>query len=204
MAYTETQYANNSAGMLLSGESLILDENIDPYIIIIDRNTPSVNYSVMKQHRVIGVLIEAGSLYSIAHTEQHYQSPSLKSQVAAAIQNNMPYGLYATVRSRSVTEAKKELYELSLIIRTYLPLLGVWLQIQFTSGVSTNDSIMDEYYRQLVDIGMQGQIGVYASRNQLNKITWDNYCNEIFLLLDEHVDSMNDINQLLTPEFFSL
>ena len=163
-----------------------------------------VNYSVMKQHRVIGVLIEAGSLYSIAHTEQHYQSPSLKSQVAAAIQHNMPYGLYATVRSRSVTEAKKELYELSLIIRTYLPLLGVWLQIQFTSGVSTNDSIMDEYYRQLVDIGMQGQIGVYASRNQLNKITWDNYCNEIFLLLDEHVDSMNDINQLLTPEFFSL
>lgn len=204
MPYTETQYANNSAGILLSGQSFIQTDNINPYVIIIDRNVPNVNYAVMRNNKVIGVIIEAGYLYSIAHTEQQYQSPRLRSQVLEAINENMPYGFYTTVRSRSVTEAKRELYELSLIIRTYRPILGVWLQIQFTQGINTNNSIMDEYYRQLVDMGLKDQIGVYATRSQLSKISWDNYCEDFFLILNDHVSTMSDIDQLLTPRFFDL
>lgn len=204
MSYTETQYANNSAGILLSGQSFIQTDNINPYVIIIDRNVPNVNYAVMRNNKVIGVIIEAGYLYSIAHTEQQYQSPRLRSQVLEAIEENMPYGFYATVRSRSITEAKRELYELSLIIRTYRPILGVWLQIQFTQGINTNNSMMDEYYRQLVDMGLKDQIGVYATRSQLSKISWEDYCEDFFLILNDHVSTMSDIDQLLTPRFFDL
>ena len=204
MPYIQTQYNTNSAGMLLSGQSFIQTNNIDPYIIITDRNSQDVNYPMMKQKGIVGALLEAGYLYDVAHIKVRYQQSRLRNQILEAIRENMPYGLYGTVRSRSIEEAREELYELSLIIRTYTPLLGLWMKLEFATARTTNDAILNEYYKQLVDIGLKGQLGIYVTRSQLNQITWSNHCDNWFLLLNEHVPTFDDIDQLLTPSFFDV
>ena len=184
--------------------SLIDYEALDPYIVTIDRNTKSVNYSALKDLGVSGVMIEAGVLYDSAHQEISYRNPQLDTQAHAASDADVPFALYTDVRSKSVDEAKKELYELSFCVRRYPPALGVWLRLNLTKSKSVNNKIIDTYYTELVKLGLKGKIGFYATESQLDKIDWRKYSEDWYLWLDKHVSRMGDIDQLLTPEFFVL
>lgn len=199
-----TAYDAAVRGSIVSPEELIDIDSFDPYVATIDRNTSFVNYNSLKNLGVIGVVAEAGYLYNAVHEKVRYQSPRLSAQIDAIEAANLPYGLYATAKARSVLEAKEELQELSLIIQTYPPQLGMWLKLSLTSNRTINDNIIDTYYNRFVELGLKDQVGFYANRTQLNQITWSEYQSDWYLWLDDHVTSFTDLNQLLTPEFFDL
>lgn len=191
-------------GSVISPEALIDIDKFDPYIATIDRNSRNINYTLLKNVGVIGVVAEAGYLYNAVHTKVTYQNPRLHDQIEQIESAGLPYGLYATTKARSVKEAKEELKELSLIIQTYPPQLGMWLKLSMTSNKTINNSIVDTYYDRFIELGLKDQIGFYATRSQLNHITWAEYQSDWYLWLDDHVTSFVDLNQLLTPQFFDL
>ena len=184
--------------------SIINYEYLDPYIITIDRNSPDINYSRMKDVGVVGAMIEAGYLYDSIHSEVSYNNPKLKSQVQACVDADIPFALYCDVKARSVAEAKRELYYLAFCIRLYPPALGVWLHLQLVKSQSINNSIIDTYYEELVRLGLKDRVGFYVTRSELQAIDWDKYKDTWYLWWNFHIDNISDINQLMVPQFFVL
>lgn len=178
--------------------------DLDEYIVTIGRNTPTLNFERLRRAGVSGVIVEAGCLFTASHTKQKYKNPKLDSQIARCNEYNMPYGLYTEVKSRSVSEANEEIQGLTMQIRKYPPLLGVWLKLGFTKSVTTNNSILDTYYHALYKLGLKDRMGIYATRAQMQKITWDNYFNSWYLWLIDHVDSTSEMTAQVTPAFFKL
>ena len=196
---------SNAANVAMSGEpvSVQIDyTKLSSYIVTVDRNTVNTNYNALKNIGMVGIMIEAGRLYSSSHTQLNYRNPKLDDQARAASKFNVPFALYSEVRAQSIDEAKKELYELSFCIKKYPPLLGVWLKLFLTKAKSINNSILDTYYNELVKLGLKDRIGLYVTESQLNQIDWTKYQNKWYLWLNRHVKSLDEINQLLTPEFF--
>jgi len=176
--------------------------DITPYIITIDRNTGYVNYTEMKKLGVIGVMIEAGSLFDVTHREVSFRNPKLDEQYRTAKKNDLPVALYIDVRSRSVAEANRELYELELTLRRYPPELGIWLRIGLAMTKATNDNIITTYQNRLLTLGFKGRMGVYATPTQLKQISWNKFYNDWYLWLNEHVSNTNVLDNILTPDFF--
>lgn len=200
-AYTAAINGSN----LLPISSLNINK-LTPYIITIDRHSPDINYQKMSKIGVIGTFIEAGYLYNNNHKIVNvYQNPKLDKQVLAANKANMPFGLFADVRSHSVNEAKKELQELSLCVRKCPPKLGVWLKLNMTSNTNINNSIIDQYQSTMVnELGLKNQIGFYVSRSQLKQINWSKYCNDWYLWIVDHLSSLDGLDELLTPTLFDV
>lgn len=180
-------------------------DQFTPYMAGIDRYVSKVDYAMLKNGKVICVAFEAGYLYDAIHVKQsRYRNPNLASQVQSAIDNKMPYGLYADIRARNLTEAKSEIYELSLVIQRFRPQVGLWLRPLFNNSRSVNDSIIDLYYDKMVRIGLKNQLGFYCTRNQLNQISWNKYQNDWYLWLVSHISNFSNVEELLTPQFFML
>lgn len=199
---SEVLYANNSAGVAI-GNSIVNLSDFKLYVISLDRYSDLRDFQSLKDAGVIGVIIEAGYLYDTNHKEVgRYQNPRLSSQIQAAKDANMLYGLYAVSRAKNRNEAKKELKELNLIIRTYSTQLGVWLKPELTAVNSVNDGIINLYYEAFVDMGLTDIVGLYATRDQMSRITWEDFQDSWFLWLIDHVDSMDNIADQFTPEFF--
>lgn len=193
---------NSAYDVAVRGEILPPVDTFTPFMITLDRTSPNVDYNQMKSKGVVGVLIELGYLYDSIHREQHYRNPKLTSQVEAAVKAEIPFALYADVKSRSVEESKRELYELELLVRNYSPNLGLWLRLMFTSSKVTNNNIIDTYYTNLVRMGLQDQIGFYVTESQLSTIDWDKYQDKWYLWLNRHIPSMDNLGELQTPQMF--
>lgn len=181
-------------------------KELDYFFITLDRNSPDVDYDKLKEIGVIAVLIEEGSLYDITHKEKEiYASPKLDIQVRKAIENNMTYGLFADVRAQSIAEANRELSWLRIYANKYSPPLGIWLCLNFSKSNTVNDAIMQRYQEVLDNAGFHGKMGLYVTREQLNKISWKEKWKDYFLLfLIDHISDMSEIETILTPEFFML
>lgn len=199
-----TAYDASVRGSVISPLDYINAAEFEPYIATIDRNTTSVNYTRLISMGVVGVVIEAGYLYNSMHEVQNYQSPRLSAQVEAVQEAGIPFGLYAWSKARSVMEAKAELEELSTIIRTYPPQIGVWLKLTLTNNRTVNNNIVDTYYNEFIELGLKDQIGFYVTEAELSQITWENYYDNWYLWINKHVTSTVDLNQLLTPQFFDV
>lgn len=203
----ETIFSDTSAGAQLSGEDSVNYKDFTPYIATVDRSSGVISRSrlnQMKSNHILGLIIEAGYLYDAYHVEtQKYANPNLKQQVEICNGVAMPYGLFAVSRARSVLEAKKELEHLSTIIRSYPPKLGMWLKFSLSKHISINDNIINEYYKQFVQLGLMDQIGLYTTKSNLKQINWKNHLQWSLWLVD-HVSTFTDLDQLLTPQFFKL
>lgn len=200
----QTAYSIAVSGNLINKNNINY-EYLNPYIVTINRGTKAnYNYTKLKHFGVTGVLIEAGSLYNSIHQEVPYRNPKLHMQCKEAEKSKMPFGLYCDVRSRSVQEAEKEIYELSLCIKKYPPKLGVWLHLQLLKSKAINHQIINTYYNNLVNLGLKNKIGFYVTKQELNSIDWKKYQDVFYLWLVEHINTTEQIEQLLTPEFFSL
>lgn len=175
---------------------------IKQYIITIDRNTPTPDYTTLKKNRVVGVIIEAGYLYDSVHMETYPRNPKIDEQCRKASECKMPFGLYWTLKARSIDEAKRELYELSFMIRKYPPVLGMWVYIMLSQSESTNNAIVDTYYNEFVRLGLKGKVGFYATAAEIKKIDWEKHSENWFLWLNKHVKDMSEIDALLDPQFF--
>lgn len=183
-------------------DSIIDTDKINEFIVTIDRNVTNVNYKALKSIGVIGVILEAGYLYDSSHRKQIYRNPNLLTQVKSVESAGLYYGLYSDVKARSIDEAKEELYHLSLCLRKYPPLLGMWLRLKMNNSKSINNQIIDEYYKQLVKLGLKDKIGFYVNKSELSKIDWNKYKDDWYLWINDHVHSLSNLNELLTPQFF--
>ena len=195
--------ANLAYEIAVRGRVLPSSKDFTPYVITLNRNSRTPNYTALKSIGVIAAVFEAGYLFDSIHIVQtRYKSPVLDDQVQLAIDNSVPYGLYADVRARSVDEAKQELYELARVIRRHPPQIGMWLRLLFNNPVATNNKILDTYYDYFVRLGLQDQVGLYVTSTELSRITWDNYYEKWYLWLIDHPQTLSNLNELLTPQFF--
>ncbi len=204
MPLVETRNFNNLAyEMAVRGGILPSADQFTPYAITLNRNSPDVNYTALKEEGVSACVIEAGYLFDAIHVKQsRYKNPKLDEQVKKAIDNNIAFGLYVDVRARNVAEAKEELHELAIVLRKHSPQIGLWLRLLFNNPKSTNNKIVDTYYDQLYKMGLKNQVGFYVTRAQLDRITWDDYYMDWYLWIVDHVDSLDNIDEVLTPQFF--
>ena len=89
----------------LRGRILPDPTNYTPFIVTMDRRSPDVDFKSLKDNKVMGAVFEAGYLFDSIHMKQSiYKNPKLDSQVKAALDANLVYGLYADVRARSRSE----------------------------------------------------------------------------------------------------
>lgn len=200
-----TTYNSYLNGMYITSAADVNWDYLDYYVATLDRYSPEVNYDQLKKNNLGGVIIEAGYLYNAAHVEQYYRNPKIHEQCIAASQADVPFGLYCDCKARSIAEAKKEIYQLSFCIRKYPPVLGMWVHFQLVKSKSVNDSIIDYYKNELIRLGLKGMIGILATEKELETFSWkDKHEKDWELWLNKHVDSINAIETLLTPEFFSV
>lgn len=200
-----TTYNSYLNGMYITSAADVNWDYLDYYVATLDRYSPEVNYKLLKEHNLGGVIIEAGYLYNAAHVEQYYRNPKIHEQCMAASQADVPFGLYCDCKARSIEEAKKELYQLSFCIRKYPPVLGMWVHFQLVKSKSVNDSIVDYYKNYLILLGLKGMIGILATENELKTISYkDKHQKDWELWLNKHVNSVNQIETLLDPAFFSV
>lgn len=186
------------------GKILPPQEDFTPYAITLSRSSPTVNYTALRRIGVSIAVFEAGYLFDSIHIKQNrYRNPHLSKQIELAQENNIPFGLYAEVRARTISEAKQELKELALVVRRYSPQVGVWLKLFFNNSRTTNNQILNTYYTYLTEkLGLKDQLGLYVTRSQLSRITWDDYYEKFYLWLIDHVSSIDNLDELLTPQFF--
>ena len=200
--------APNAYEYALSGEYTSVEPDytqIDAYMVTVDRHTATTDFSDMKEAGVIGINIEAGFLFTSMHRKQDtYVSPMLAKQVAQATKAEIPFSLYATVRARNVEEAREEIKWLRIYIQKYIPPLGVWLQLELANNKTMNDMIIDTYLTMLKSAGLAGKVGFYVTRNQLASVSWSKWQSDFLLWLVDRVDDLEEIEQILTPEFFML
>lgn len=180
-------------------------ESFKQYVMTIDRNSPDINYKKMKEADVFGVLIEGGYLFNSLHQQVEFKNPKLNRQIDAAKDAEFPFGLYFATLARNLDDAAQEMSNISLLVRSYPPQLGVWIQPKFDNSKTTNNRII-EYYKNYMTkyLGLQNQIGIYATKEELSRFTWKDYCEEFYLWLDSHVDDLDGLDELLTPAFFML
>ena len=175
------------------------------YIATIDRYTLRTDFSKFSENNIAGLLIEAGSLFNSIHIKnKDFKNPQLYSQIESADKADLPYGFYFKARSRNKYEVKEEVYELSFILRKYPPKLGLWLTLDLTNSVITNDKILDEYYNRLVGLGLKNQLGLYVTLDELKTITWSNHQDEWWLWLINRYNSEDELTQDITPDIFDV
>lgn len=181
-------------------------KKLKPYVITVSRSTPSLNFSALRDAGVIGGIYESGYLFNSWHMkEDTFRNPRLYDQLKLAVDAKFDFGYYMPARARTEEECKEEIYELSFIVRKYPPALGVWLILDFPQRVkTTNDRLLDCYYKELVRLGLKAKIGIYGTEQQLNKINWSKHQLKWFFWLNEHVKKLEDIDKLLDPTFFDM
>ena len=164
-----------------------------------------VNYSNYRNVGVVGVKLNAGCLFNAAHVMMASSiNTSLKQQVAEVEASHLPYALYWTARANTIKDVKEECFDLWRIVSKYPPKIGLWLNIDFTQGVTTNNSLLDRYYKYIYKWGLKDKCGLYCTRTQLGKISWNSYCNKFCLWLIDHSAGINELGKLLTPNYFKM
>lgn len=173
------------------------------YLAAVSRNTSANDFSQYTKHDVVGLLIEAGYLFDTKHNKvSNFQSPKLDAQISYAAAGALVYGFYFIARGRTLEEIKEEIYQLSFVIRKYPPRLGLWLVLDLTTSVTTNDRLLDIYYERLLPLGLKGQLGLYVTPNQLKTITWKNHQDAWWLCLVNRYTSADNFKGDITADMF--
>lgn len=179
-----------------------MSEYLTPYIITLDRNSPVVDLNVMKQHGVVGALIEIGFLYApVTHEKKGtLHNPQLMKQINAVKDAGLDFGLFYYARARSSAEVHSEVSDMSSIIQLNYATLGIWLKPD--SNVS--DRLLDVYYDELGKLGVTSRIGLYCEKSYLSKINWNRHYFEWYLWLIDPVQNLSELDGILDPEFFNI
>lgn len=204
---SSVQLANSQEEAYKSQTNIVVDM-IDPFIVNIEPSATGIDYRKIRTAGVVGAMFYAGGLYSsgFLHAEKsRYINPKLKAQMQE-IGDLMPFALWCDVRARNKEEAKKECDALFYVLAKYPPKLGIWLGLDLSSTSRTvNDPIIDMYHKWILEWGLKGKCGLYCTKTQLNRISWDNnYCNKFSLWLIDMLSSVSNLYDLETPNFFKL
>lgn len=178
-----------------------------PYILCIDRNcSTTYNYLDLKfNHGVLGVIIEAGYLYnSLGNKVDTFRNPKCYNQVEAVRSSNLPWGYSMLSTGKNATQARAEIEQLSYIVRKYPPYLGVWIEVNSKKSVKVNDVVISTYEKELERLGLKNLIGLKVDSKSLKKFTWTKFQKSWYLWNVSHVTNLDELNSLLTPEFFDM
>lgn len=182
----------------------------NPYVVAIEPSVTNVDYKDLIAKQACGMMFEAGCLFgSIVHTKKAYRNKNLAKQVKDCNKAGLRFALYSIVRSRNLDEAKEECKQLYFTASKYPPGMGVWLQLEFPrkQDMTRNHSILDYYYKQLCEWGLQQGCGLYCTREQLESINWEKYQDKFLLWYKNMFKSKEDLSKaegLIYPEFFQL
>ena len=176
-----------------------------PYIAAIGPRKVSVDLAKLKKAGVSAMMFNAGSLYDSSHKKKTYKNPYLDSQVKKCLEANMPFGLYADVRSRSEIEADAECRALYYILDSQPPKLGIWLHMDTGKSRSVNDKIINVYYKYIEKWGFKGKCGIYIAKDKINTISWDDFQDKFNLWAVSKMKDFKTVeNKLLMPEMFEM
>lgn len=179
--------------------------NLKCYVVLLDEYAKDTDYEVLKAAGVSAVYIKLGRLFDDSHNRfSQYKYPNLELQTEQAIKANMPYGFIVDMCARDANEAVEEVNAAKIYIQKYTPPIGVFMALHLTMPKSINDLIMQRYIKYLTPLGLTNKLGIYATRGQLNEITWDDVKEQLYLWLVDHVSDLNQLDTLLSPEFFML
>ena len=181
-------------------------KNMRPFVATIPQGVnPTIDYTKLQDARVSAMMFFAGELFDVSHTQKTYVNPHLKSQIQSCNDNGMPYSLYANVRAHTVIEADLECRALYYIVSQYPPSLGIWLSLQTTASLEITNSIVEVYYKYIETWGLKNKCGLYVTKSQLAKITWNSFKDRFYLwMIDDSVDINTLGNTLLQPELFEV
>lgn len=203
---TSTTTPTTPTSSVTSDTTITIDyTKLKPYVITLDRNAPEVKYDKMIDAGVVGAVLEGGYLYSSQHQVVKFRNPNIRKQVEAVAKAGLKYGMYMIGRARNIAEVNAEMDEFSSLLRVTAPKLGVWIQLQLTTtSQQFNDKLITRYKERLYTLGFKGQIGFYTTETQLKKITWSKHQDDWALWIIDHVDSLDELDSLLDPEFFDM
>lgn len=188
----------------IEGEILFSQEEVYPYFITLDKNSPDVDWEKLKEQDVVGVCINAGSYFSEIRTVNSvFRSPKLEAQYKAAKEANVAIALSFDIRAKNEEEAKKELYEIRLTALRFPPNSGLWLHPHFyNTNKEFNDKLVQVYYDRLYSLGFYDQMGLYCKKEELEKFNWEDKCEDWYWWMIRHLDSVDNIHDMPTPKFF--
>lgn len=198
-----TLYQNSA---MIGGSQVQIDyTKLNPYIIAVDRHTrDNFEYDKLVSNGIVGVIVEIGYLYNSMHeVVSNMVQPKFNQQLNSVISCNMPVGFYFISRAQNIEEAKSEIYELSFVLRLHPPNIGIWIKFEFlTDNIDINDSIVQYYQNQLIQLGFKSKMGVYLDTATLSKFNWNDFCEEWLLWIVDPVDTLSELQTLLDPSFF--
>ena len=145
----------------------------------------------------MGVAFYGGDL-----TGGEYRSPSIDAQVAGALEHNFPFAMIVGVYAYDEGSAKKECDQLYYTLSRYPPGLGLWLDLHTTST-----EVLDYYFKRCQYWGLGNACGIYATKEVLAEIGWENYKEDYFFWVINHFEEEAEfdlLDTLLTPDFFAV
>lgn len=184
---------------------VVPDKNM--YVATFTRSTAIPAAAILQNFAkkdILGAMVEIGSVYNLLHVKEKSINPNIDSIIAALSQAAIPFGFYFDTRAASVNDIREEIYEISFVVRKYPPKLGFWLIPTLTSTVATNDSLLDEYYKRMCQLGFKNQLGIYATEAQLKKITWSTHQNSWWLWINKHYTKQDSFKSKMDPSIFDI
>ena len=163
-----------------------------------------IDYNQIKNARISAMMFFGGELYDASHREVVYRNPHLSKLVSACNNAGLPYALYVNIRARNAIEADKECKVLYYVISEFSPKLGLWLSLQNNNATPLNNDILEIYYRYIDRWGLKARCGLYLTKDQLSKITWNRFKDRFYLWLIDPMKVEDVDDELLQPEIFEV
>lgn len=181
---------------------------LNSYVITLDRFSPDdLDYDKLKEKGVVGAVIEGGYLYYPNSTTKvtTFKQPKFDTQKKIIESKNLEWGFFFPIRSRTLSQAVSEMYEITLMLRHYPCRFGVWLKPEFSKNqVAINDQILQYFQKQLIKQGFMSKIGLYVTKDMMKTFTWNKFKDLWLLWIVDHVKETSDIQKLLDPSFFDM
>jgi len=180
---------------------------LKPYVITLTRKSPDIkSYKKLIDAGVSGAIVEAGYLYTTEHKhEKSFRNQKAYDQIDGALAAGLATGWLMYGRAKTTTEAYAEMAEFAYPIRKYPPVLGAWIKLEIDGkNIDENDKIVDVYYDELFQLGLQGKVGLMCTKSTLKKIHWSQKQHNWNLWIVDHVKTATELSSLLNPAFFDV
>ena len=177
-----------------------------PFVVTPDSSALNINYDDLREIGVIGTMLWAGGLFDARRNKRtSYANPTINKQVENAKKYDMPWALYADVRSKTSDEARLECRELYYVISKHSPKLGIWLHLDFSGVTATSaKEILNIYYDKILEWGLKGRCGLYTTKFQADLIDWPSWTDKFAFWWIAMLDNIDVLDTILTPSLFQV
>ena len=172
-----------------------------PYVVSTSRldNVPTADK--LKELKVSAVIVEVSDYYdSVTHQQSRYPvNTNLSKQIQYLTSNDIPYGVYFKLRSRTQKEVEAEVKYFLDTIKPYSVEVGVWVQLHLynKNSVELNNGIIDKCKDLLVQAKYKNQLGLYCEVDQLKLFDWTAHSTDWLLWIQNHFNVDAELNSLL-------